>query len=104
MFKRILSAGLLFGMAATAPPAFASNCATRDTVVTRLQTKFSENLTAAGLQGTQALQTVVEVWASEDTGTFTVIVTSPHGISCVVAMGTDWFQAKPAPGLTDIPS
>ncbi len=94
MFKRVLSAGLLFGMAATAPPALAGNCALRTEVIDRLQSKYSESLTAGGLQGTQNVQTMVEVWASEKTGTFTVILTSPQGISCVVATGTDFFKRE----------
>ena len=92
MFKRVLAAGLLFGMVATAPPAQANNCALRDKVVDRLQTKYSESLTAGGLQGSKNVQTMVEVWASEKTGTFTVILTNPQGISCVVATGTDFFK------------
>ncbi|CUI40276.1 hypothetical protein [Cognatishimia activa] len=92
MFKRVLAAGLLFGMVATAPPAHANNCALRDKVVDRLQTKYSESLTAGGLQGSKNVQTMVEVWASEKTGTFTVILTNPQGISCVVATGTDFFK------------
>ncbi|MFY0595130.1 MAG: hypothetical protein JXQ85_01745 [Cognatishimia sp.] len=100
MFKRILAAGLLFGMAATAPPAQASNCALRDQVVDRLQSKYSETLTAGGLQGTQSIQTMVEVWASEKTGTFTVILTNPQGVSCIVATGTDFFKRE-APIVAD---
>ena len=100
MFKRILTAGLLFGMAATAPPAYASNCALRTDVVDRLQSKYSESLTAGGLQGTNNVQTMVEVWASEKTGTFTVILTNPQGISCVVATGTDFFKRE-APIIPD---
>ncbi len=94
MFKRLMTAGLLFGMAATAPPAYAANCALRDTVVNRLQSQFSETLTAGGLQASATTQTVIEVWASQETGTFTVILTNPQGVSCVVAAGTDFFNQK----------
>lgn len=93
MFKRLITTGLLFGMAATAPPAMAANCAMHDTVVERLKSRYSEVLTAGGLQGTQNTATLIEVWASKESGTFTVIVTNPQGISCVVAAGTDWFQS-----------
>ncbi len=100
MFKRLMTAGLLFGMAGTAPPAHAANCGLRDTVVDRLQSKYSETLTAGGLQGSRNVQTMVEVWASEQTGTFTVILTNPQGISCVVATGTDFFKRE-APLVPD---
>lgn len=95
MFRRAIAACVLFGMAVAAPPALAGNCAMRDTVVERLKSKYSEALAAGGLQGNQAATSVIEVWASDETGTFTVIVTSPQGISCVVAAGTDWFRALP---------
>lgn len=100
MFKRLLTAGLLFGMVATAPPAFAKNCALRAEVVDRLQSKYSESLTVGGLQGAKNVQTMVEVWASEKTGTFTVILTNPQGVSCVVATGTDFFKRE-APVIPD---
>jgi hypothetical protein len=100
MFKRLLSVALLFGLASAASPAHAANCAMRDTVVDRLEKKYSEQFTAGGLQTSRATQTVVEVWSSPETGTFTVMLTNPQGISCIVATGTDWFQqlpdAKPA--------
>ena len=99
MFKRLMTAGLLFGMAATAPPAFAANCAMRDDVVKRLTAQYSETLTAGGLTGSST--TLVEVWTSPETGTFTVILTSPQGLSCVVAAGTDWHVTAPAPPAAD---
>lgn len=94
MFKRLMTAGLLFGMLAAAPPAHASNCAKRADVVERLENKYSEALTAGGLQGNKNIQTMVEVWASEKTGTFTVILTNAQGVSCIVATGTDFFKRE----------
>ena len=104
MFKRLIASALLFGAAATAPPAHAMNCAQRDAVVERLKSVYSEALTAGGLQGRQANTTMTEVWTSESSGTFTVIVTNPQGVSCVVAAGTDWFQTIPENQPTDTPS
>lgn len=95
MFKRLLALSLTFGMAAMAPPAHAANCAMREAVVERLQSKFSEQLTVGGLQGGQNAQSVVEIWASDETGTFTVLLTNANGISCIVAAGTDFFEAIP---------
>ena len=74
-------------------PAHAAGCAKRDKMVERLQTRYSETLTGGGLQATRSAQTIVEVWSSKETGTFTVILTTPEGLACVVATGTDWFEA-----------
>ncbi|WP_322867414.1 hypothetical protein U5922_015205 [Aquicoccus sp. G2-2] len=81
---------------ATAIPAHAddvNNCATRDQVVSRLQQEFYEELTAGGLQDSGAAG-VVEVWSSPQTGTFTVMMTRPDGVSCILATGTDWYEPK----------
>ncbi|GAA6180677.1 MULTISPECIES: hypothetical protein [unclassified Shimia] len=96
MFKRLVGTALLFGMAAAAPPAFASGCGSRDVMIERLESKYSEGLTAAGLQARGGQSTVLEVWSSEKTGTFTVIMTTADGVSCIVAAGTDWHQQKVA--------
>ena len=95
MFKRLITAGLVFGLAGIAPPVQAAACANRTDVVDRLQSKYSEVLTAGGLQSARPVQNMVEVWSSPQTGTFTVILTNPSGVSCIVATGTDWFQQAP---------
>ncbi len=95
MFKRLLGLALTFGMAATAPPAFAASCGARDSVVANLKDKYSEQLTVGGLQKTRGSQAVMEIWSSVETGTFTVLLTQANGISCIVAAGTDFFEAVP---------
>lgn len=95
MFKRLLATGLIFGMCALAPPALAASCAEREVMVKRLAEKYNERLALAGLQHARPAQKLMEVWASDATGSFTVIVTSPAGIACIVATGTDYFVAAP---------
>lgn len=92
MFKRLVSVSLIFGMLATAPPAVASACTPRDDLIERLQSSYAERLTAGGLQASRSVSTVIEFWASDTTGTFTVLVSHPNGLSCVVASGTGFFQ------------
>ena len=82
---------------ALASPALAGNCASRAAVVERLETKYAEELAMAGLQTASDTGTVVEVWASSETGTFTILVTQPNGITCIVATGTDFFSATGRP-------
>lgn len=98
MYKRIITAALLFGMAAQAPPAHAQTCAPRASVVERLNIQFKETLTAQGLQNGNAL---IEIFASKDTGSFTVLMTNPNGVSCVVSTGSHWLPIKPElPGVS----
>ncbi|SMO71635.1 hypothetical protein [Ruegeria faecimaris] len=105
MFKRLLGIALAFGMAATAPPAFAQqSCALRDQLISTLQDNYSEELAFGGLQKSRGSQSVMEVWTSQETGSYTVLVTRPNGISCIVAVGTDFFQAIPKIKVEGIPS
>jgi len=97
MFKRPFGYWLTVAMIITASPLLASNCAQRDHVVERLQSKFSEQLTVGGLQRAQNTMSVLEIWASNETGTYTVLLTDPSGISCILAAGTDFFEATRKP-------
>lgn len=93
MYKHLFGAGLSISLAVAFSPAQAGNCAKRDMVVERLKSKYSESFAGGGLQASQSQNSVVEVWASKKTGTFTVILTTPEGLACIVATGTDWYQA-----------
>ena len=104
MFKRLFAVALTFGMAATAPPALAQNCAEREHVITRLQDNYSEELAFGGLQKSRGAQSVMEVWTSKETGSYTVLVTQANGISCIVAVGTDFFEAIPKVKVEGAPS
>lgn len=79
--KLIVGAIMAFGVAG---PALAANCAPRETVVERLASKYGESRKSMGLGANNA---VVEVFASEDTGTWTITVTSAKGVTCLVASG-----------------
>ncbi|WP_170588092.1 hypothetical protein [Ruegeria arenilitoris] len=104
MFKRLLGMALVFGMAATGPPALAQNCALRADVIAKLQQIYSEELAFGGLQNTRGGQTVMEVWASRESGTYTVLMTHANGISCIVAAGTDFFEVTPRAPAEGAPS
>ena len=59
-------------------------CAPRAVVLDRLASGFGETRQSVGLaQGNQ----VVEVFASQDTGSWTITVTLPNGTTCLVAAG-----------------
>ncbi|WP_298805145.1 hypothetical protein [uncultured Lentibacter sp.] len=81
---------LAIALAATAllPPAAlaqsAPNCAPRDTVVARLASAYGETRQSIGLGANNA---VVEVFASAESGTWTITVTTAAGLTCLVASG-----------------
>ncbi|MGR3503050.1 hypothetical protein [Pseudaestuariivita sp.] len=83
IFTLILAAGLVIG-AATASAQTRANCAPREAVVERLADRYGETRQSIGLGSNNA---VIEVFASDETGTWTITVTSPNGIACLVASG-----------------
>ncbi|MGG7644944.1 hypothetical protein ACQ5SP_09090 [Rhodovulum sp. YNF3179] len=63
-------------------------CGDRQTVIDRLETRFGETRQSIGLgRGDR----VVELFASTETGSWTIIVTRPDGVSCLLATG-DAFE------------
>jgi hypothetical protein len=81
----MLSAGILLG-AATLVEAQQSlrHCAPRDTVVERLASKYGETRQSMGLGSNNA---VMEVFASAESGSWTITVTMANGVTCLVASG-----------------
>jgi len=59
-------------------------CAPRDVVIQRLAEKYGETRQTIGLSSGDA---IVELYASPSTGSWTIIVTRPDGISCLLAAG-----------------
>lgn len=70
-------------------------CVQRQEMVDFLRKKYKEGLTYQGLLGgtTAALY---EVFASES-GTFTILMSRPDGLSCIVAAGKGWRQVGEPP-------
>ncbi len=60
------------------------NCGPRAAVVSKLAEGYGETRQSMGLG---ANNTVVEVFASELTGSWTITVTEPGGMTCLVASG-----------------
>lgn len=60
------------------------NCAERTLVIDRLAERYGESRQSIGLGTDNA---VVEVYASLETGTWTITVTLPNGLTCLVASG-----------------
>ena len=60
------------------------NCAERERVVERLSSTYGESRQTIGLAPNNS---VVEMFASLETGTWTITVTNPAGVTCLVASG-----------------
>lgn len=73
----------------------AASCANRDLIVERLADRYGETRQSAGLNQNNGM---VEIFASEETGTWTILVTMPTGTSCLLAAGRDWQ------GVASLPS
>lgn len=61
-----------------------AQCAPRDTVMDHLTDTYGETRRGIGLAGQGA---VMEVYAADDTGTWTILMTLPNGTSCMIATG-----------------
>lgn len=71
-------------------------CGPREMVLAHLASKYSETRRSVGLA---ANNMVMEVFASEETGSWTITVTSAQGVTCLVASGQN-FQ----PVQEDLPA
>jgi hypothetical protein len=71
------------GMAVAAPMA----CSARTDVVTKLASKYHEQPSSAALTNDGQL---LEVLKSKDGTTWSIIITTPEGVSCLVAAGGSW--------------
>ncbi len=97
---KMLVIGFWALMALTAGPVSAEgrNCAPHETVVERLASRYGETRQSMGLG---ANNVVIEVFASDESGTWTITVTSVSGLTCLVASGQAYeamVEALPAEG------
>ncbi|MEO0989376.1 MAG: hypothetical protein AAFX00_00335 [Pseudomonadota bacterium] len=65
------------------------NCGPRQSVVERLAEGYGETRQSVGIG---ANNSVVEVFASNETGTWTITVTMPTGLTCLVASGESFEE------------
>lgn len=102
--RTILTAGVvlltmaLATISPAAPLQTTAHCAPRDRVVERLAGTYGETRRSMGLGADNA---VVEVFASDASGSWAITVTLPNGLTCIVASGQAFetmADAPPAPG------
>lgn len=89
---RTLAAALVLGATSTATTVAATEgqtlaCGARDEMINRLKSNFGEAQTGLGLISEAR---ILEVWSSEETGTWTILMTDARGQTCMVAAGEAW--------------
>ena len=62
-------------------------CGRHDVVVARLAEVFGEAVQSVGMTSDGM---IAEIFFSDETGTWTILVTRPDNISCMLASGTLW--------------
>ncbi len=81
-------------VAATAAAASQSGCAPRADILERFAAQYDEVPVAAGITAAALL---VEVLASADGASWTIIATSSDGVSCLIAAGEGWRSVVAEP-------
>lgn len=66
-----------------------AQCADRTRLIENLEQKYGEAFAGGGLRNAQQ---VMEVWFSEEKGTWTILMTRADGLSCIMASGTNWRE------------
>lgn len=100
MQKMLFALSLGFGaviLATQATYAQGRNCGQRAAIVERLETKYGETRQSVGLAPNNG---VVETFASADTGTWTIVITLPNGMTCLVAAGEAFEEVDEGPAKT----
>lgn len=96
MTQRFYTALMAFGLATATFAASASTaeaqmvCGKRDSIIAQLQKKYGETRRSVGVQQGRG---VVEIYASAETGSWTILVTDTRGKSCLMAAG-EAFQIE----------
>ncbi len=80
-----LGSGPAFGQGA------AQVCAARDGLLVQLEQKYGEVPVAIGVADGR----LVELLTAKDGMTWTIILTSPKGVSCLIASGEGWQPLLP---------
>lgn len=67
-------------------------CGEREKVIRHLESRYGETQRSVGLQEGRG---VVEIYANDDSGSWTILLTTPEGTSCLMAAGQAWQTSPP---------
>lgn len=87
MTRLFLAAFLLLATPAFAGQHGGPTCDIRHRVMAQLEHKYFEKPVALGLANNGS---VIEVLTTKDGRTWTIVITLPNGMTCLVAAGEDW--------------
>jgi hypothetical protein len=93
-----LSLGFAGVLLATDAAQAGAQCGPRDGVLAQLADQYGESRRSMGIA---ANTTVMEVYANDETGTWTIALTLPDGVTCLIAAGQSFeslHEALPAKG------
>jgi hypothetical protein len=94
---RLILYALLLAVAIPFSASAAPQCDLRERAVAHLLEKYKESPVALGVTHNGGL---VEVLTTADGSTWSIIVTTPQGMSCLVAAGDGW-RAVPLPAAAE---
>ena len=73
-------------------------CAARASLNSQLETRHGETRRSVGLQQDSK---VIETYANVETGSWTIIITMPTGVACLIAVGENWREDSTALPMPD---
>jgi isopentenyl diphosphate isomerase/L-lactate dehydrogenase-like FMN-dependent dehydrogenase len=91
-FARAMALGAAVALGLGVPAAARGVCGERAAVIAELQHRYGETRRSVGLQQNRA---IVEVWASDRTGSWTIVVTNADGRTCLMAAGEAYGTDAP---------
>jgi hypothetical protein len=90
----LLGIGAVFSQTVQAQGQQQPSCDTRDNILQKLSKKYKESPVAIGVTNNGRL---VEVLTTENGSTWSIIISSPNGLSCLVAAGENWREVERTP-------
>ena len=97
-FNIVFACVALIALGSSNPAQAAGMCGKRVDFIKALNDKYQESGKALGIAGQVNL---VEIFASK-AGTWTILVTTPEGKSCIIAAGNSWEELPPTKNLTSL--
>ena len=83
--SKLIVCAIVFALATSSAMA-QTNCGNHDDIVSKLANEYSETRVGIGLNDNGR---VLELFASP-TGTWTILITPPKGLTCMVETGQSW--------------